>query len=93
MNTITSEAVAKGANDLQQQLDEVRRHNALMARTIRGQRWAFTVAAVACPIYAVGGQTGLRTVQAQPVPPSAGVEFGPLGAVRGRDRPTPLGPQ
>ena len=60
MDTITGDAASGRPEGLRRQLDELRRQNARMARSIRRQRWACVLAGVACLAVAVGGPAGLQ---------------------------------
>ncbi len=77
MDTIARDAASERPEDLQQQLEEFRRQNARMARSIRRQRWAFAVVGVMSLVLAVGGPPGFRDAQAQQVPAPPGVQYGP----------------
>ncbi len=77
MDTITVDAASGQAEDLRRQLDELRRQNARLARSIRRQRCACMLAGAACLAVAVGGPAGFRTVRARPVPPPAGIPYCP----------------
>ncbi len=73
MDTIIGDATSGRSEGLRQRLDELRRQNARMARSIRRQRWALAVAGVVCLVVAVGGPVGFRTARAQPVAPGVPV--------------------
>lgn len=73
MDTIIGDVTSGQSEDLRQQLEELRRQNARMARSIRRQRWALAVVGVVCLVVAVGGPVGFRTARAQRVAPGVPV--------------------